>query len=272
MASIGICAEPAADINDPNGPIVMLSYNTLKPAKIPTASFMYFIPLISPTLVSTEISPNNRQQAMFISYEKNIVLNSFTLSCEFELQGSGFFMDIFDSNGIIATFPEEIKKNAPMNNLLDYIRLEGEGFGRMDVKGTIADSNVTVTQVDVHFNTRGQKSPVTIGLYSVKLENGQYKYENRYNEIVARVATLTFKKCDGEPRMGIEVVSVNKASKPNSYIGKVKGFIVNFFIEPVRISKLGNDNMLNFGKALLDKQPSFTFPKAANIKSQTVTP
>ncbi|MGA2677709.1 MAG: hypothetical protein ABSF37_00250 [Sedimentisphaerales bacterium] len=279
MAGLGICADPnsrdtkpAADINDPNGPTVMLSYNTLKPVKTPTSSFMYFIPLISPTLVSTQISPNNQQQAMFISYEKTVVLDSFTVSCEFELQGNGFFRDIFDSNGVIATFPEEIKKNAPVSNLLDYIRLEGEGFGRIDVKGTIADSNATVTQVDVHFNTKGKKSPVTIGLYSIKPENGHYKYENRHNEIVARVATLTFKKCDGEPRMDIEVVSVNKASRPNSYIGRVKGFIVNFFIEPIRISKLGNDTMLNFGYALLNKQTSFTFPKAINIKSQTVAP
>jgi hypothetical protein len=122
--------------------------------------------------------------------------------------------------------------------------------------------------VDVHFSKRWKKSPVTIGLHSVKPENGQYKYENRYNEIVARVATLTFKKSDGEPRMDIEVVSVNKATKPNSHIGRVKGFIVNFFIEPIRISKLGNDTMLKFGYALLNKQPSFTFPKATNIKPQ----
>ncbi|MGA2070290.1 MAG: hypothetical protein ABSG97_02985 [Sedimentisphaerales bacterium] len=264
-AGVAVCAQ--TDSNDPNGPTVMLSYDTLKPLKTPTATFMYFIPLISPTLVSTEISPNNRQQSMFISYKKSVVSDSFTVSCEFELQGSGFFMDIFDSNGVVATFDEEIKKNATIKNILDYIRLEGEGLGRIDVKGTIADSNVTVTQVDVHFSTRGEKSPVTIGLYSVKPENGQYKYKNKYNEIVARVATLTFKKCDGEPRMDIEVVSVNKASKPNSYMGRVKGFIVNFFIEPIRISKLGNDTMLNFGYALLNRQPSFTFPKATNIKT-----
>ncbi len=245
----------------------MLSYDGLKSVKNPVASFMYFIPLISPTLVSTEISPNNQQQSMFISYKKSVVRDSFTVSCEFELQGSGFFTDIFDSNGIIATFSEERKKNAPINNLLEYIRLEGEGFGRVDVKGTIADSNVTVTQVDVHFNKRWKKSPVTIGLYGVKPENGQYKYENKYNEIIARVATLTFKKCDGEPRMDIEVISVNKASKPNSHIGRVKGFIVNFFIDPIRISKLGNDTMLDFGYALYMQKPSFTFPKATNIKT-----
>ena len=276
MAGSGMCADPnsrvssrgvelPADSNDYNGPTLMLSYDALKPMKTPTASFMYFIPLISPTRVSTVISPNNQQRSMFISYEKNAILDSFTVSCEFELQGSGFFTDIFDSNDIIMTFPEEIKKNAPVKNVLDYIRLEGEGFGRIDVKGTIADSNVTVTQVDVRFGTKG-KSPVTIGLYSVKPENGRYKYENRYNEIVAKVATLTFKKTDGEPRMDIEVVSVNKASKPNSYIGRVKGFIVNFFIDPIRISKLGNDTMLKFGYALLNKQTSFTFPKATNIK------
>jgi hypothetical protein len=271
--AIGISADAngPVDINDNNGPTVILSYDTIKPAKTPTSSFMYFIPLISPTLISTEISRNNHQQAMFTSYEKSVVLDSFTLKCEFELQGSGFFIDIFDPNGVISTFPDEIKKNAPVNNALDYIRLEGEGFGRIDVKGTIVDSNVTVTQVDVRFGTKG-KSPVTIGLYSVKNENGQYKYENRYNEIVAKVATLTFKKTDGDPKMGIEVVSVNKASRPNSYIGRIKGFIVNFFIPPVAISKLGNDNMLNFGRALLDKQQSFTFPRATNIKNQTVAP
>ena len=277
MAGLGICADPnsrissrgvesPADSNGSNGPVVMLSYNGLKPMKTPTASFMYFIPLVSPTLVSTEISPNNRQRVMFISYEKSVVLDSFIVSCEFELQGSGFFMDVFDSNGVIAAFGEEIKKNAPVKNILDYIRLEGEGFGRIDVKGTIADSNVTVTQVDLCFNIRGQKSPVTIGLYSVKPEKGQYKYENKYNEIVARVATLTFKKCQDEPRMEVTVVSVNRATKPNGYLGRVKGFIVNFFIDPVRISKLGNDTMLDFGYALLKKKPSFTFPKATNIK------
>jgi hypothetical protein len=276
-AGIGICTDPnnppagrdsnsTTDINDPNGPTLMLSYNTLNSVKTPTPSFMYFIPLISPTLVSTEISPHNQQQAMFISYEKNVFMGSFTVSCEYELQGSGFFIDIFDPNGIIATFSEEIKKNAPVKNVLDYIRLEGDGFGRIDVKGTIADSKETVTQVDVRFGTKGKESPVTIGLYSVKSKNGQYRYENKYDEIVAKVAVLTFKRYDGEPKMDIKVVSVNKASKPNSYIGRVKGFVANFFIPPIAISRIGNDTMLDFGAALLNKQPSFTFPKAHNIK------
>lgn len=273
MAQIGICADLSsrdvkllADSSDSNGPTVTLSYSGLAPVKNPTSSFMYFIPLVSPVLVETEISLDNEQQAAFTAYEKKVGSNSFLVSCEFEMHGSGFFVNIFDANEIIATFGEEIKKNVPVKNVLDYIRLEGEGLGRIDVKGTIIDSNMTVTQVDVHFSTKGKKSPVTIGLYSVKSQNGQYKYENRYNEIVTRVATLTFKKTEGEPRMDIEVVSINKASKPNSYIGRVKGFVVNFFIEPIKISRLGNATMLDFGHTILNKKHSFTFPKAKNIR------
>ncbi len=278
-AGIGFCAnpngpasgrgakpKPLPDINDHNGPTVALSYNSSTPAKSPTASFMYFIPLIAPTLVERQTSPNNQQQAWLVSYEKKVASDSFLVSCEFEMRGKGFFNNILDAQGVMAMYLPELKKGAPLTNGLDYIKFEGEGMGRVEVTGTINGNTETVTQVDLCFNIKGQKSPVTIGLYSVKPEKGQYKYENKYNEIIARVATLTFKKCDGEPKMGIEVVSVNKASKPNSYIGRVKGFIVNFFLEPPKISKLGNDTMLDFGYALFKQKPSFTFPKATNIK------
>jgi hypothetical protein len=243
-----------------------LSYNNSTPAKSPAASFMYFIPLIAPTLVERETSPNNQQQAWIVSYKKKVTSDSFRVSCELEMRGKGFFNNILDVQGVMAIYLPELKKGAPLTNGLDYIKFEGEGMGRIDVTGTINGDTETVTQVDLCFNIKGQKSPVTIGLYSIKPEKGQYKYENKYNEVIARVATLTFKKCDGEPKMGIEVVSVNKASKPNSYMGRIKGFIVNFFLEPPKISKLGNDTMLDFGYALFKQKPSFTFPKATNIK------
>jgi len=279
-ANIGICSDPnrpasgrgakpkpLPDVKDHNGPTVALSYNSSPPAKNPAASFMYFIPLIAPTLVENETSPNNQQQAWIVSYDKKITDKTFYVTCEFEMRGKGFFNNILDAQEVMAIYLPELKKGVPLTNGLDYIKFEGEGLGRIEVAGTIKDNTETVTQVDLCFNIRGQKSPVTIGLYSIKPVKGQYKYENRYNEVIARVATLTFKKCDGEPKMGIEVVSVNKASKPNSYIGRVKGFIVNFFLEPPKISKLGNDTMLDFGYALFKEKPSFTFPKANNIKA-----
>jgi hypothetical protein len=267
-AGIGICAapKPVADVNDHNGPTVILSYNSSTPAKNPTSSFMYFIPLIAPTLVERETSPHNQQQAWLVSYDKKITDKTFYVTCEFEMQGKGFFNNILDAQGVMAMYLPELKKGAPMTNGLDYIKFEGEGMGRISVAGTIDGNTETVTRVDLCFNIKGQKSPVTIGLYSVKPENGQYKYENKYNEIIARVATLTFKKSQGEPLMDVTVVSVNRATKPNGYLGRVKGIIVNFFLEPPKISKLGNDTMLDFGYALLKQKPSFTFPKATNIK------
>jgi len=258
--------KPAADINDSNGPTVALSYNGQPAEKNTTSSFMYFVPLISPTLVETESSANNEQQAGLVSYKRKVTSKSFHVSCEFEMLGKGFVKNTFDAQGVMALFLPELKRGEPLTNALDYIQFEGEGLGRLDVRGTITGSTETVTEVDLHFNARGQKSPVTIGLYSIDPVNGQYKYENRYNELVARVATLTFKKCDGEPRMGVKVVSVNKATNPNGYLGRIKGTIANFFLEPPAISKLGNDTMLNFGYAMLKEKPMFTFPKAKNIR------
>ncbi len=277
FAGIAICSDTdksannpgvklPVDSNDPNGPTVTLSYDGSKPIKNPSSSFMYFVPLIAPTRVDMEISPDNQQQAWFLSYDKKVTKKTFYVTGEFEMRGNGFFNNTLDSAEVIAAFSEEMKKGAPIKNALDFIKFEGEGIGRIEARGTIDDSNETVTEVKIHFNIGGRKSPITIGLYCVDPENGHYNYSKRYNELVARAATLTFKKGEGDPRMGVTVVSVDKAAKPNSYIGKIKGFIANFFIEPPKISRIGNDTMLDFGYALLKQKPSFTFPKATNIK------
>jgi hypothetical protein len=54
-------------------------------------------------------------------------------------------------------------------------------------------------------------------------------------------------------------------------VGRVRGVIANFFIDPPVVSRLGNETMLNFGHAMLKEKPAFTFPKAKNIReSKTV--
>jgi len=45
-----------------------------------------------------------------------------------------------------------------------------------------------------------------------------------------------------------------------------KGTIANLLMSPLKVTKLGNTTMLEFGEALVQKQPAFTFPKAENIK------
>ncbi|MGA2677708.1 MAG: hypothetical protein ABSF37_00245 [Sedimentisphaerales bacterium] len=273
FAGIAICSDtdnPAVnsqpDNGDPNGPTVSLSYDGSKPVKNPSSSFMYFIPLVAPTRVDMDISPNNQQQAWIVSYDKKVTKKTFYVTCEFQMQGAGFFKTTLDSDEIIASFREEVKKGDPVKNALDFINFQGEGIGRLEAWGTINDSNETVNEVQIHFNIGGHESPVTIGLYSVSSENGRYDYSKRYNELVARAATLTFKKCRGEPKMDVAVASVNNASDPNGFFGGIVGFFANFFIPPTRISIVGNDTMLNFGYAMFKQKTTFTFPKATNIK------
>jgi len=262
--------ESAADSNDAaddsNGPTIMLSYSNEMLIKNPVLSFAYFIPLISPVLVDREVSVNNEQQVGVISYEEKVTSNFFYAACEIKLTGKGFHKNTFDPAGMIARNIGNLKEGEPLKNMLDYIQFEGEGVGLVEVEGTISGSTQTVTRVDIYFNAKGHKSPVTIGLYSVKPKNGQYKYENRYNEIIAGVNSLTFRRSEKNPKMGIEISSIYRKSEDETLWSTIKGFIANFFIKPLEVDKLGNDTMLDFGYAILKQKPSFTFPKAKNLK------
>jgi hypothetical protein len=258
------------DVNDANGPTVLLSYDSNAPESNPTSSFMYFVPLISPTLVDMEISANNSHVARIVSYKKKVTPSSFSVSCEFEMLGEGFFETIFDAPMVIEMFLPEQDKDESMANILDYIKFEGAGFGRVDVKGNITGSESAVTEVTIHFNARGHKSPVSIGLYSIEPKDGQFKYENKYNEMIARIASLTFRKNGSRPKMEVKLASVNKAANPNGFISKVKGVVANWFLNPIRISEIGNDTMLDFGLALLKEKQAFTFPKADNIRKAEI--
>lgn len=269
--SLNIPSDPAADngnpaIEDSTGPTILLGYSREDHKVNPISSFMYFIPLISPTLVDRETSADNEQQVGIISYKRKITSKSFHVVCEFEISGNGFHKNTFDPVGMIATHTDELEKGEALTNMLDYIKFEGEGFGRIEIKGKVAASVPTVTEMDLQFNARGHKSPVTIGLYDIKPKYGQYHYQNRSNEIVARVNTLIFKKTEKPPRMGMKLASISKTEESEGFFSSLKGLIANLFIDPTKIDKLGNDAMLDFGSALLEQKPAFTLPKAQNIK------
>ena len=249
-----------------SGPTVLLSYSRETFEENPISSFMYFVPLISPTLVDRQTSPNNTQRVGIITHERKMTSKSFSVTCEFEILGKGFHKNTFDPAGMMALFIDELKEGETLTNMLDYIQFEGAGSGRLEITGTITGSVETVTEINMWFDAREHKSPVTIGLYDVWPKNGQYKYENRSNQIMARVNRLTFKKTETSPRMGIKVASISKSPDADGIWGSVKGVLANLFIRPPRVDKLGNDTMLDFGYALLKQKRSFTFPKAKRIK------
>jgi hypothetical protein len=265
--------QPVADGNtappDANGPTVHLSYSSAALQGNPIRSFMYFIPLISPVAVSCEAAANDDQQAGIVSYTKQVSAKSFCVKCEFQMVGTGFSRYVFDPEGMMALRRAEIKPGETLAHMLDYIRFEGEGFGSVQVRGTVNGTTETVTEVSVEFNARGRESPVTIGLYEIKAKGGQYSYDNRSGEMVARVNTLTFKKGE-EPRMGINVASIGKKAQRAGLFSWFKATVVNLFIKPVRVDKRGNDTMLDFGQALAKQENVFTFPKAANLKDATL--
>jgi hypothetical protein len=257
--------DPAGE--DDNGPTVLLNYGNDALAMNPIRSFMHFVPLISPVPVGREVCPANRQQVGIISYEKKVTPKSFSVTCEFEMMGSGFCRYTFDPAGMVALRMVECKKTKgePLTNLLDYIHFEGEGFGRIHIKGTVEEAELTVTEVELEFNGRGHKSPATIGLYELKAKEGQYRYENRSHPIVARVNSLAFRRSES-PRMEITLASISKKAGGNGPLGQLKAVIANLFIKPVRIDPLGNETLLGFGLALCKQEPTFTFPKADNMK------
>jgi hypothetical protein len=183
------------------------------------------------------------------------------------MEGDGTNLNDFDKKGMIARNEKFVKKGKPIKNILDYIKFKGEGYGKIYIKGKIVNGQKQVTNVEVHFNEHGNKSPVYVGLYSVKPKNDQYLYENKYDIKVARVNTLTFSNASdgGEPQMGIKVDGVGKDEESMGFVQGLVGAIANLIIPPLEITKKGNDEMLRLGMALYESQPTFTFEKADNL-------
>jgi hypothetical protein len=256
----------AQTVNGESGPTITIGYSADDIKKNPVPAFMYFVPLISPVPVVRETSADNNEMGWVISYnKKENGSKTFYAACEFKMVGKGFHTVIFDHNGMIARNTDDLEEGGCV---LDYIRFDGQGTGLFEVSGTIMDSNETVTEVDVSFNYGGEKSPVSVGLYYVKPVDGKYKYENRYNELIARVNKLVFKKTQGDPRLEIVVASVRKKTDEEGAMSNLVGMIANFFIKPLKVDKKGNDAMLDFGYAMFKKKPQFTFPKATNIEKE----
>ncbi len=262
------------------GPKVPLVCSENPEEKTLVADFMYFVPLTSLADVEVKISKKNTQVTWLNKCKTKTGFWNFKTVCEFTIQGKGTQTTVFDPMQIIErTLGNEKNKNKQkLTHLLEYIRFDGAGCGKLVIKGKAEKNKEYVTQVVVSFNDKGHKSPVTAGLYDVEANRkGKFKYENRTNNIIARINSLTFnktiagKKNKDVPKLAMSLASVYDENKKNGILGNLKAIVANLFIEPIEITVVGNDAMLDFGYAIYKEQQNFVFPKATNIKKQLAT-
>ncbi len=259
-----VTATAPEDSPNEEGPTIVLDYGSGKGRANSAAEFMYFVPVVSPTLIECQTSNANTQTARLISFRKKLTDDDFFVKCEFEMRGQGYHRNRYLPPSMIDKY-SKIQKGKTLKSMLDYIVVEGEGYGSIEVSGNIVNGVEVVDDVKVHFNKRGCKSPVRIGLYDVKRVNGKFDYAGRCNEMIVRVNTLVFKRSDENTKMGVVVASITKATKKEGLWARFKGIVANLFIPPVEIDPVGNRAMLDFGHALCKQEKSFTFPKAKNL-------
>lgn len=253
-------SQPA---KDSVGPTILLGYDKNHPKENPLNLFMYFTKLISPTLVIDETSTGNTQKAVIVSYESIITSDKFCVKCKFEVSGQGYQKNIFDSSETIKWNITKLKKNKkPLRNIINYVKLDGQCSGSIEISGNIVQGKKSVNEININFNENDESSPVSIGLYSIKPNNGKYHYEERVDEMIVKINTLTFRRTDGVPKMEIKLDAISKKGKKSNFLSKIKGTIANLLIKPLEVDELGNETMLELGYALVKQESEFTFPKA----------
>ncbi len=260
-----------SELTDANGPTIWLDYSEVGRMN-PTEDFMYFVPLISPTLVVREISQGNTQTGRMVSVKRSTSGEFFTCECVFKMLGEGRQTCHFDADQMIRHNLKDHETGKPLKNILEYIQFQGHSEGRMVTRGRFIGGRATVTDVEIHFvNGKEDTSPVTIQLYSVRPEDGRYNYENAHARIVARVDSISFQRTETIPKMAINIASIRNEGAKEGWWANFKGAIANLLIPPLEVTRTGNDTMIEFGRAMYDGRKAFTFPKAPNLLEKTAS-
>ena len=249
--------------NAATGPTIRLDYSSGKSLGNPVASFMYFVPLISPEPVTSVTSPGSTQVARVLSAKRKSTANSFVVTCDFEFAGDGTQQSVLDLEPNIRRHRRKLEAGGSTGRQLSTITVGGPGSGVVEVEGTISNKVETVSEVRLRFNARGKTSPIAIEICDVRYQEGEFRH---VDEIIARVNSLTFNRKTDRPKMEVSVASVKKKNAGNSlwqnFKGSVVGMAVNLFIPPLTVEAVGHQAMLDFGQALASDARTFTFPSA----------
>jgi hypothetical protein len=258
----------AQPLSAATGPTIRLDYEPGKPAGNPVASFMYFVPLISPEPVSSLTSPGSTQSVQVACARRRLTAHSFLTTCELEFSGQGSQQSFFDLANQIRRQERKLKEGGSLRRQLSSITVEGAGNGTVEVEGTVSNGVQTVTEVRLRFNAHGTPSPVSIDLCDIRYLDGEFKH---LKETVVQVNTLAFRRKPGPPKMEVTVASVRKKGAGQNLWQSIKGSLtgaaVNLFIDPLTVEATGHQAMLDFGQALVSGAPTFTFPRARNLKN-----
>lgn len=246
------------------GPTLNIEYNDQGQGN-EVDSFMYFIPLIMPTTVDVYTDPNTTLNAHIISRTSKETATTFTTTCIFQVCGQGIYEAVADANEIIAFSSKGEPKDKILRNQLRSIRVDGPMRGSLVVSGCIENGQRRVDTFDIRFDLDG-KSPVSVHLFEVKPVDGNYCFQDRYNEQFARIDALSFSRSPHSPTMEAEVSSIAKENAKEGLLASLKAMVANWFLPPVPISVIGNQTMMDFGTALDCTQTAFTFPHAENLR------
>ncbi len=256
-----------------DGPTLQLGNEQSGASTNSMAAFMYFVPLISPEPLSIVTGPGSTQSARVTPATRHTSGSSFTAICEIEFTGAGWQKSVFDLSYESHRHEQELKDGGTLSHQLKSIAVEGSGVSTMEVEGSVSAGSWTVGEVRLRFNPHGHVSPVTIEMCDVKYLNGDFR---QVNGIIAKVNTLIFRRETKTPKMEVTVASIKEKSASDSIWqsikGKVEGAAVNLFLPPFPVEEVGNRAMLDFGLALISGSPSYTFPRAKNLKESPSTP
>jgi hypothetical protein len=251
----------------PVGPTLHLDYGRGQPQENPTSAFMYFVPLISPEPVTVSTSAGNTQCARVTSSVCQVCGTSFTATCEFTFGGAGSVCNRLDHTELIRRNQKELAAGGSLKRQLTAINVEGRGSGRVEIEGVVTNGVRRVNLVRLLFGNRHSASPVFISLEDISCPGGRVQAEN---ELVAQVNSLVFRRTPGRTQMQITVASLKPKGAADSlwqnFMGGFKGMLVNQLLPPIGVSPTGHQAILDFGLALADAEPAFTFPYAERLR------
>jgi len=201
------------------------------------------------------------------SYTCHTNRSTFSATCEFEFTGEGVQQDEFTHTVGIQRHEKQLQTTHLLAHQLCAITVTGAGSGSVEIEGVLTNGQPVVNEVRLRFNGHGRTSPVSVTLEDIHLKNGVYSYENA---TVARVNALLFRRNAEHPKMEVTLGLVRKKDAPNTawrnFLGGIRSAAANLFLPPLNVEPEGQQALLDFGQALVNRQPEFTFPFAPRLR------